>query len=100
MDLLEAKNAALSYLKISSKEIMSRFRTNMTVESKSDQSPVTVADRKAEEILRKNISKAYPNHGIIGEEFGEKTSPSNGCGRLTRSMEHVRSYVDCHCLPH
>ncbi|MBT6662782.1 MAG: hypothetical protein HOB58_06435, partial [Nitrospina sp.] len=70
MDLLEAKNTALSFLKISNKEIMSWFRTNLTVESKLDQSPVTIADRKAEEILRKKISKAYPGHGIIGEEFG------------------------------
>ena len=76
MDLLEAKNTALSFLKVSNKEIMGWFRTDMTVESKSDQSPVTIADRKAEEILRKKISKTYPNHGIIGEEFGEEGSQS------------------------
>ena len=92
MDLLEAKNAALSCLKISSKEIMSRFRTNMTVESKSDQSPVTVADRKAEEILRKNISKAYPNHGIIGEEFGEKTSQSEWVWTID-PIDGTRSFI-------
>ena len=64
MDLLEAKDAALSYLKTSNREIMKWFRTDITVESKSDQSPVTIADRKAEEVLRKKISSAYPDHGI------------------------------------
>ena len=53
MDLLEAKNSALSFLKISNKEVMYWFRTNIKVETKSDLSPVTIADRKVEEILRK-----------------------------------------------
>ncbi|SVD87176.1 uncharacterized protein METZ01_LOCUS440030, partial [marine metagenome] len=44
MDLLEAKDAALSYLKNSNVEVMKRFRTNIMVETKSDQSPVTIAD--------------------------------------------------------
>ena len=92
MDLLEAKNTALSCLKISSKEIMSWFRTNMTVESKSDQSPVTIADRKAEEILRKKISKAYPGHGIIGEEFGEEGSQSEWVWTID-PIDGTRSFI-------
>jgi myo-inositol-1(or 4)-monophosphatase len=43
-----------------------------TVESKSDQSPVTAADRGAEELLRRLIQKKFPGHGIIGEEFGNE----------------------------
>lgn len=46
------------------------FRTDINVESKSDSSPVTIADKKAEEIMRELISKKYPEHGIIGEEYG------------------------------
>jgi len=46
------------------------FRTEINVESKSDSSPVTVADKKSEEIMRELISKKYPEHGVIGEEFG------------------------------
>lgn len=42
----------------------------LTVETKSDASPVTVADRGAEEIMRARITREYPEHGIIGEEFG------------------------------
>ena len=92
MDLLEAKNTALSFLKISNKEIMSWFRTNLTVESKSDQSPVTIADRKAEEILRKKISKAYPGHGIIGEEFGEEDSQSEWVWTID-PIDGTRSFI-------
>ncbi len=42
----------------------------LAVESKADQSPVTAADRGAEELMRAMIKKRYPDHGIIGEEYG------------------------------
>ena len=50
--------------------ITSYFRSDFAVETKSDDSPVTIADKKAEEIMREMIMKEYPTHGIIGEEFG------------------------------
>ena len=46
------------------------FRTQITVERKSDASPVTVADKQAEEVIRELIMKEFPDHGIIGEEWG------------------------------
>lgn len=46
------------------------FQKDVQVETKSDQTPVTVADRQTEECLRGLIGKYYPSHGIIGEEFG------------------------------
>ena len=92
MDLLEAKDAALSYLKTSNREIMKWFRTDITVESKSDQSPVTIADRKAEEVLRKKISSAYPDHGIIGEEFGENTVKSDWTWTID-PIDGTRSFI-------
>ena len=50
--------------------IMRYFRAGVAVETKADESPVTIADRQAEETMREMIMKAYPEHGIIGEEFG------------------------------
>src|SRR5262245_51845714 len=47
------------------------FQTGMAVERKADTSPVTLADRRAEEKLRALIQRAFPDHGILGEEFGE-----------------------------
>ncbi|HMD31675.1 MAG TPA: inositol monophosphatase family protein [Candidatus Acidoferrales bacterium] len=40
------------------------------VEYKADRSPVTVADRESEMLLRARIEERYPSHGILGEEFG------------------------------
>jgi len=44
----------------------------LAVETKADASPVTVADRGAEELLRQLIAKKFPDHGIIGEELGNE----------------------------
>lgn len=42
----------------------------LAVEEKSDLTPVTIADRRAEHIMRDLITKHHPTHGIIGEEYG------------------------------
>ncbi len=44
---------------------------SVAVEMKSDASPVTIADRGAEELMRARIAQKFPTHGIIGEEFGD-----------------------------
>ena len=46
------------------------FRTTLEVEDKPDKSPVTVADREAEAAIRELIEEAFPDHGIVGEEYG------------------------------
>ncbi|HNC24114.1 MAG TPA: histidinol-phosphatase [Opitutaceae bacterium] len=42
----------------------------LVVETKSDATPVTLADRGAEELMRRLINARFPNHGVIGEELG------------------------------
>jgi histidinol phosphatase-like enzyme (inositol monophosphatase family) len=46
------------------------FRAPLTVEIKSDLSPVTQADRAAEQAMRALIARHHPTHGIHGEEYG------------------------------
>jgi inositol-phosphate phosphatase/L-galactose 1-phosphate phosphatase/histidinol-phosphatase len=46
------------------------FRKPLAVDDKADLSPVTAADRQAEEMMRALIEAHYPEHGILGEEFG------------------------------
>lgn len=45
-------------------------KTDLAVELKEDQTLVTQADRQAEAVMRDLIRKRYPQHGILGEEFG------------------------------
>lgn len=44
----------------------------LEVERKEDNTPVTKADKEAEELIRKMINKKFPTHGIIGEEYGSE----------------------------
>ena len=46
------------------------FRTPVSVDDKSDASPVTIADREAEEAMRAILDKEVPAHGVHGEEHG------------------------------
>jgi inositol-phosphate phosphatase/L-galactose 1-phosphate phosphatase/histidinol-phosphatase len=46
------------------------FRNDFAFEDKPDATPVTKADREVEKMLRGMIAAEYPDHGIVGEEFG------------------------------
>ena len=45
------------------------FQTGIRPDIKSDDSPVTVADRRSEELIRSRIEEQYPHHAIVGEEY-------------------------------
>ncbi len=51
--------------------IMHHYRTPYTVETKADDTPVTIADRQAESRMRQLIMDRFPDHGILGEEYGD-----------------------------
>lgn len=52
-------------------EVLRRhWRMDVAIGRKDDASPVTIADREAESVMRTLIEDAYPEHGIMGEEYG------------------------------
>jgi len=53
------------------------FRTPVPVDIKSDATPVTLADREAEQAIRELLRRRFPEHGILGEEQGH-TEGSGG----------------------
>lgn len=53
------------------------FDSGLAVETKADASPVTRADHETEQILRLLIGQKYPEHGIIGEEYGNKNEQAD-----------------------
>ncbi len=61
-----AREVTLSYFR----------RRDLNVEKKADSSPVTIADRQTEVVLREKISATFPDHGIIGEEQSQKRAQS------------------------
>jgi len=68
------------------------YQTDVTVETKSDASPVTVADRTAEQELRGLIAAEFPDDGILGEEFGEKPGKS-GRRWILDPVDGTKSFI-------
>lgn len=64
----------------------------LTVEWKEDESPVTVADRETESLLRKELLGAFPDDGFLGEEHGEKPGTS-GYRWIIDPIDGTRSFV-------
>jgi myo-inositol-1(or 4)-monophosphatase len=59
----------------SGETILPFFRTSLSIENKNtghDLDPVTEADRAAEAVMRRMIKENFPQHGIVGEEFGSE----------------------------
>ena len=65
---------------------------NYTVQRKADESPVTVADRSAEELLRGHIAAAFPTDAIIGEELG-RSAGTSGFTWILDPIDGTKSFI-------
>ena len=64
----------------------------LSVESKGDFSPVTAADKGAETAIRQLIEQEFPEHGILGEEFGE-TKPDAEYKWVIDPIDGTKSFI-------
>jgi histidinol-phosphatase len=62
---------------------LAAFRRDMVISTKPDRSFVTETDREIEQLIRGRIADSYPDHGVVGEEFGTEAPDAS-----------VRWYVD------
>ena len=62
------------------------------VDTKQDGTPVTIADREAEQLLRGAISDAFPDDGILGEEFPESRGRS-GYRWVIDPIDGTKSFI-------
>jgi histidinol-phosphatase len=68
------------------------FDADLTVEWKQDQSPVTVADREAESLLRARLLGAFPEDGFLGEESGDAPGAS-GFRWIIDPVDGTRNFI-------
>jgi len=66
--------------------------SDLVVDRKGDSSPVTDADRGAEKLLRNEIADAFPEDGVLGEEFAETLS-ANGYRWILDPVDGTKSFV-------
>ncbi|MGY9014946.1 MAG: inositol monophosphatase family protein, partial [Rhodospirillales bacterium] len=52
--------------------VMPYYKSRIPIDTKADTSPVTIADREAESVMRTLIAETFPDHGIFGEEHGQE----------------------------
>jgi histidinol-phosphatase len=67
-------------------------RADLAVELKSDSSPVTIADREAEQHLRQRIAERFADDAILGEEFGEQNG-TTGYRWILDPIDGTKSFV-------
>lgn len=63
--------------------------SKIDVEFKADATPVTQVDREVEELMRGLIRNTYPEHGVIGEEYGEE----NACAEFVWTLDPIDGTV-------
>lgn len=84
---------ALAIAESASTLILSHYQTSsLKVDYKSDASPVTLADRGAEELMRKEILAEFPEDGVLGEEYGE-TPSRNGFRWILDPIDGTKAFV-------
>ncbi len=66
--------------------------SDLAVEQKQDMTPVTIADRGAEQLLRKRIREQFPDDGVLGEEFGE-TPGNSGFRWILDPIDGTKAFV-------
>jgi histidinol phosphatase-like enzyme (inositol monophosphatase family) len=84
--------AAADVARMTAAVAMSYFKTELVVDTKGDGSPVTNADRAAEQAARAWIEQRFPLDGIIGEEFGE-TRPTARRRWFIDPIDGTKSFV-------
>jgi histidinol-phosphatase len=68
------------------------FSTELVVDAKADGSPVTIADRSAEQLAREWIASRFPSDGIVGEEFGT-SKPAAARRWIIDPIDGTKSFV-------
>lgn len=83
---------ALDAAKKAGQLALGHFDQGIAVEWKADHSPVTMADKGAEHLLRQMLLGKFPNDGFLGEEFGD-TPGSSGFRWIIDPIDGTRSFV-------
>ena len=83
---------AAELAQVGGRSTLKYFQAGVSVEIKEDATPVTVADRQAEQIIRDGLKKAFPDDGIFGEEFGNEVGLS-GRRWIIDPIDGTKSFV-------
>jgi histidinol-phosphatase len=88
----ECLDFALQAARRAGEIVMPYYQGDVVVQTKDDGSPVTLADRGAEEQLRRMIRERFPGDGLLGEEFGE-TPGTSGRRWILDPIDGTKAFI-------
>ncbi|HMN60447.1 MAG TPA: inositol monophosphatase family protein [Anaerolinea sp.] len=91
--LREAFDFLVETAYLAGRKTLAHFQTGVQADYKADRSPVTQADKAAEELIRARIEARYPGHAIIGEEFGRKESAGASHCWIVDPIDGTKSFL-------
>jgi histidinol phosphatase-like enzyme (inositol monophosphatase family) len=91
-ELVDRWKFAVELAKAAGRHTLNYFQQDILVERKGDHSPVTIADREAEQLARERIAQAFPHDAILGEEFGEVAGTS-GYRWIIDPIDGTKSFI-------
>jgi histidinol-phosphatase len=92
-DLRSYMNFAAETAYLAGRLTLGYFGTGIRPDFKADDTPVTVADRLSEELIRRRIEGRYPDHAIVGEEFGEKEAAGASHRWFIDPIDGTKSFI-------
>lgn len=69
------------------------FQNDVRPDFKADDTPVTAADRKAEELIRARIETRFPRHAIVGEEHGTKAGDDSAFRWIIDPIDGTKAFI-------
>ncbi len=93
MNLEEYYSFAVETAYLAGRLTLGYFQSGVRPDWKADDSPVTVADREAEQLIRRRIEKQYPQHAILGEEFGTTTDQAAPFRWIIDPIDGTKSFM-------
>lgn len=84
--------AALEAAQAAAAVIRRHYAAGVDVELKADDTPVTLADRESERVIRELLAMQFPDHGFFGEEFGRDETDSRHLW-LIDPIDGTKSFV-------
>lgn len=89
----ERLQAAIEITEAAARVSLARFRTTLDVDTKDDLSPVTLADRETEAVIRDALARRFPGDAILGEEFGRSDGGTDRRMWIIDPIDGTRSFI-------
>ena len=93
MNLNEYYEFAVQTAYLAGRLTLGYYHSGLQPDLKSDNSPVTIADRLSEQLIRGRIEKRYPGHAIVGEEYGNKETEGTAFRWFIDPIDGTQSFI-------